>query len=266
MNVSVSALKLLISAAPDLNGSLVKKIDSNRAHFILTVELLDGSSTVYHLDIYVFNDNEVSVKEVINDLLPSCCPERHINPGGTFCLGWEHDQDLRVTDHESALHWWSILHRFLELQTRARNRKIWPGKEWAHGPAAQFQNKAETAAKALGGEWYLKLTKNKLIVKLATATGLRGRVLRLYIEHKHICSVWLDLDMVANKRQRCLCKPIGKKRPKRIRSCGDHANQIKELIINIYLQGLALQLFWEKFGNQECCNTMKNCPLRGGYK
>lgn len=260
MTGDVSALTYLINSAPELNGRLLQEIDLNKAHFELTVELPDGRSMVYELYVETEN-NGISVREITSEHLPTCCPERHINFDATFCLGWQYDQDLKVTDHATALNWWSVLQRFLILQARATNSRRWPGKEWAHGPAAIHQLKAENAAKSLGDGIYNLLIQNKLTVTTATLKGTRGSILRLYDGKIHRYSVLLDLDMVANKRQLCFCqpKPIGKR--KRIKSCGDHAFQIKELIKAIYNQEKELKQFWSLFKSKHCCNTLNSCPM-----
>lgn len=80
--------------------------------------------------------------------LPAYCPERHVNPDGSFCLG------LSAGDIESAdeaTKWWEQLQEFLRCQAIARSRGKWPpGRELAHGDAALYQLKMEEIAKERG--------------------------------------------------------------------------------------------------------------------
>lgn len=261
MKSDVGALTFLIESAHEVNARLVDQIDGRRANFHFPVDLADGSTRVYQLNLTDEN-NLIAAKEVTPQNLPSCCPERHINYDGTFCIYWQQAQDLSVKDYDSAVVWWQHLLAYLKSQVRAGKRRSWPGTEWAHGSAAIFQNLAENAAKALGGEYYQWLIDNKLTVKSVKWGDKRGPVLRLYLGHKHLCSVWGDLKVVANKRQPCLCKIKPTQNRKRIRSCGDHGEKIKELIISIYEQESATKIFWGLYKGVACCGTMNNCPLK----
>lgn len=260
MTIGIDALALLIETADQINARLIKRINATEASFEITLELSDGSSRIYLLSL-VDKKNKIYAKETTANQLPSSCPERHINDDGTFCINWQGFQDLTVLDQKSAIEWWSHLLRYLSLQVRAAKNRKWPGKEWAHGNAAKFQNSAENAARALGAEYYDLLIQKQLTVKHVKLNDSRGPLLRLYLGSKHLCSVWKTLDIVANKRQTCLCIKNSKVKRKPIRSCSDHAIQIKELITSIFLQDLEIELFWKYRKGQSCCMTMDNCPL-----
>jgi hypothetical protein len=261
MTLSETALSLAIATAPELDGRLVAQLSPAEAHFELTVDLLDGSSTVYQL-LVTAKEQFLTVKERVPEHLPAFCPQRHINYSGSFCLGWGRDEDLSVTCQESARAWWSRLHRFLVLQVRAANKKIWPGKEWAHGStAAIFQQSAEQAASKLGPTFTNALQQGKLKVVRKNKGGSRGPLLQLFMGQRHLCSVWGGLKMVANKRQPCICAPVLNKRIRRIRSCNDHAHLIKVLVLSLHEQEIAVKEFWDLCKGQTCCGTMKNCPL-----
>lgn len=261
MSVRDGSLNYLIQTADQINARLLSEVSDTEANFEITVELSDGSSTVYQLNL-VAKKNSISAKETTPNLLPASCPERHINLDGSFCIYWKQAQDLSVIDSKSAILWWQHLHGYLVLQVRAAKKRVWPGKEWAHGTAAAFQNIAENAAKALSDEYYNRLIQKKLSVKKLEWRDSRGPILKLYSGTTHLCSVWMSLDMVANKRQPCLCALQPNNKRKRIRSCSDHAHQIKELVKGIYLQDVETELFWETFKGQSCCNSMDICPLK----
>jgi hypothetical protein len=261
MTLSEAALSLAIATAPELDGRLIEQLSPTEAHFELTVDLHDGSSTVYQL-LVTAKEQFLTVKERVPEFLPAFCPQRHINYSGSFCLGWGLDEDLSVTCRESARAWWSRLHRFLGLQVRAANKKVWPGEEWAHGStAAIFQQSAEQAASKLGPIFINALKQGRLNVVRKNKGGSRGPLLQLFMEQRHLCSVWGGLKMVANKRQSCICAPVPFKRNRRMRSCNDHADLIKILVLSIHEQEIAVKEFWNLFEGQTCCGTMKNCPL-----
>lgn len=263
MTAGEATLNYVIAAAPDLQARLVEQLSPTKAHFEMIVELLDSSSKVYQL-IVEANEKDLRVKECHPEHLPAFCPQRHINVNGTFCLGWGVEQDLNVTCEDTARSWWSLLHRFLGLQVRAVNKKAWPSDEWAHGEAAIFQRSAEHAAKALGREYFNWLKQGKLRVVVKQKGGSKGPLLKLYLGPRHLCSVWKGHDKVANKRQPCICKPLPHKKIKRMRSCTDHAYQIRTLITAIHDQDTALEAFWKRFQGKPCCGTIKNCPLGSG--
>lgn len=260
MNSSMVSLTYLIQTAGEVNARLLDEVSATEANFEVTVELSDGNSTVYQLNL-VAEDHTISAKEIPPNKLPAYCPERHINRDSTFCIYWEKAQDLSVKDIESALEWWKHLLGYLARQVRAARRRAWPGKEWAHGIAAYYQMAAEDAAKALGEEYVKLLIQKQLTVKSVKLGDLRGPAYRLYIGRAHVCTLWKGLETIANKRQPCLCKPSLNHKSKRIRSCGDHAQQIKNLINGIYSLEQALEDFWAVYKGLPCCKTMDNCPL-----
>ncbi|MEP9358082.1 E2 domain-containing protein [Sphingomonas sp. KR3-1] len=88
------------------------------------------------------------------DRLPAACPELHINPGGSFCIGrWS----FRVREARQVAAFWQSLGEYLVNQHHAGRRGFWPGGRWlSHGAvAADAQLEAEKAAEEAGiGEEY----------------------------------------------------------------------------------------------------------------
>src|SRR5438552_1893103 len=64
-------------------------------------------------------------EETIGIALPKACPDRHINPGGTFCLGL--NLTTSVVNRTAAGLWWASLREFLCYQEVARRTGHWPG-------------------------------------------------------------------------------------------------------------------------------------------
>lgn len=85
----------------------------------------------------------VVVRESAPRLLPAYCPERHINAGGGFCLGFD-EPFLRPTSAARGREWWLRVRGYLEQQLDAALLRRWPGGvEWKHGAAAEWQKRLE---------------------------------------------------------------------------------------------------------------------------
>lgn len=83
------------------------------------------------------------------ELLPNCCVERHINPGGTFCVFYNSTKAIPSDDVAKA--WWIGLQRYLSDQEYARKHKEWPiHRGLSHGDAASIQLKMEELADKYG--------------------------------------------------------------------------------------------------------------------
>jgi len=91
----------------------------------------------------------VCVSEAVpGTALPAWCMERHINGDMTFCLGLDKP---RVLDEAQATAFWPALRTYLLYQQFADRNRRWPPGRWmSHGDAAYAQQRAETAAQALG--------------------------------------------------------------------------------------------------------------------
>jgi hypothetical protein len=205
----------------------------------------------------------LSVREEVPDRLPSFCPERHINQGGTFCLGFPAVDQLEVTDTETALRWLEIVWKFLKLQERAARLRRWPDdKVWAHGNAAQHQRIAQHAAAALSKDFSLKLESQRLRVERFGAKSERGPTIRAYVDGHHLFSVWERTGIAVRLKQRCFCGTSGKRTPKRLRACADHAKQASQLAVALHKWTQAEASFWKSFEGQPCCGSCNQCPFQ----
>ena len=83
-------------------------------------------------------------------VLPACCPERHINSDGTFCVHLGSTDAIESSETASA--WWESLRAFLIAQDFASRHRIWPlHSQLSHGhAAAKVQLHMEELAKPLG--------------------------------------------------------------------------------------------------------------------
>lgn len=180
-------------------------------------------------------------------LLPEVCPDRHINPDGTFCIGLRAGH--LVTDSGSAEIWWLKLQVFLTCQETAHETGLWPSfAQLSHGDAAaELQLVAEEEASQLGllDEYNsaVRFDEGPIAVALRTVDAANKRL--------------------RNGRARCVCQHCDKRgRPLLRRECW--AKKLKCLPVLEFLRRQAVANFWawhQSIGTQ-CCRTMKDCPLQ----
>lgn len=214
----------------------------------LPVQSASGVVTTYVLTISA-GFAEPRVRETSPQHLPAFCPERHINPGGWFCLTFSQAEPLVVTDEDTAVTWWAHVWKFLSLQPLAARRGVWPGEAWAHGDAARHQLRARRAAEALGLE-------DALQAGSLTVRRHRRDFVRLFQGRRRLYSVWVGPRRTATLLQPCVC---GSGHP--LRSCSGHATATADLVFAMEAQSAAEVAFWAALRGQPCCRTMKDCPL-----
>lgn len=226
------ALHCIARAAPEFGGSLT--LTSPGSGILdLPVKLVSGRKIQYTLHLNQ-SGGRVSVREETPKNLPTFCPERHINPDGTFCLYFPGATQLDVVDEATATVWLEAVYKYLKLQERARTKRAWPNSEhWAHGSAAQHQAKAQAAASALGPRFFEALADGLLSIK-ERRTRNKRRILDLWFGSSLLYSVWEATQKVLRQKQRCFCDSHDlKKTPKRLRRCGEHAKHASALVISL---------------------------------
>lgn len=258
-----------MATATDLIAELAKEFNSLAVHvdsqtLELTIGLLRADGLEVSYTIIAFSSGTtVRAKEKSSMRLPSFCPERHINPDGSFCLYWEEEGRLEVIDESSARDWWETLYQFLRHQERAAKLRRWPTAEgWAHGSAARFQKRAIAAAKGLGRSFFQALQLGRLEVRVWPKLKRNSdSTLRLYRDGVHVYSIWANKTQVLNKKQRCFCQRFNGKRPLRLRSCGTHAADAANLAKAIFEWEESEARFWHQVYGKKCCRTCEHCPL-----
>lgn len=254
-----TAFDLIAQTAPDFGGSCTRLPDAS-AILDLPVKLVDGRIIPYKL-LLKQKGEQVTAQEETPQYLPAFCPERHINPGGTFCLHYAGATCLKVVDEASARAWLETVYRYLKLQERARVQRRWPNNDaWAHGDAAHHQHRAAAAAAAINDQMASALADGRLQLKHKRSKG--RPILDMWIEGTHIYSVW-ELDKrVINQKQRCFCGKSGLRVPKRLRRCADHAKHASELILALRDWKKEEELYWKAMQKERCCGTCDSCPLQ----
>lgn len=256
-----TATELIAGLAHGFN-SLARHIDGETLELKIGLLRADGLEVPYTI-IASSSGATVKAKEKSPVRLPSFCPERHINPDGSFCLYWEGDGRLEVTDELSATVWWETLYQFLRHQERATKLRRWPTAEgWAHGDAARCQKRAIEAAARLGSEFLEELQLGRLQVRAwPKLSKNRDSTLRLYKDGVHVCSIWSNEAQVLNRKQRCFCQRKNDKRALRLKSCSTHAADAANLVQAIHEWEKSEINFWNQVDGKQCCRTCDHCPL-----
>lgn len=244
---------LLIAGQASAHGAKVINWKGDGLVVTLPVELPSGRLISYVLSIDV-SRLEPRVAEETPRHLPPACPNRHINPSGTFCMGFPEEDAIEVRTEDDAAAWWRRVMKFLVLQEAARQLRRWPtSREWAHGQeAATHQRAAERSAAGLGQRFVDGLVNRHLEPRRRAGASdfveLRENGVRLY-------SVWEGPRRVATLRQRCIC---GSGRT--FAKCGDHAHHAAELPLELLSMRFEEARFWNDMSREPCCGTLADCP------
>jgi len=95
----------------------------------------DSGFELFNLKVLTGRSGSTHVMETDKSRLPVCCPDRHINPGGTFCISY--DSTKSITSDNDAEIWWDALYRYLKNQLLVDQVRKWPVTEGlSHGDAA----------------------------------------------------------------------------------------------------------------------------------
>ena len=212
-----------------------------------------GRRTSFDLIISEVN-NQLKVKE-IGDILPEFCPNRHINPDGSFCLG--------ILDDWIAENWIKSLREFLQAQLFCNDHKKWSKnyKQWSHGDAATYQLYVEELLKTINLK-DLGLNLNSLQLFNVESRLFEENYFHIYHEDKLI---FMGTEKKIHcKRQSCICTPSGRRKHVTLGKCSKKcAEIILKILINEELRKKEEVVFWDTFKGStlKCCKTMENCEL-----
>lgn len=263
----MKSIELLVSALNDTHDSeiTIQSHEDTTLYVLLNLQRVDGKIVPYQLKINATQGAKVVVSEVTTQLLPVCCPERHINSDGTFCLYWEDDIDLGITTIDKATLWWQTLISFLLKQERAKKKREWPDKDaWAHGSAAEFQRSALSALDQIGVDFKNSVMLESIQVTYHKANKGNGNYYKVLKNGLPWYIVWEKFQRIALLRQKCLCGSNSKRRYKNtLRNCSKQSHQkyFVDFAINFYHWKTEEAAFWAHFKGKSCCGTLDECPL-----
>lgn len=263
MSIPLSPIEHLQSVAHAHHARLVSSAGGQAIYGVRPPNASGAPSAEFILEICRDGDT-VTVKEQYAVLLPSFCAERHINPGGTFCLYWGEVEPSAIKSREDAEAWWRKLLIFLLRQRSAAALRRWPGKAdaRAHGStAARFQAMAEENAAALGPRFLTALREDRLRV----TRGRRRDRIALVRDGRRLVTVLSEERRVMTLRQRCKCDDADVRRLP-LAACGDHAHQLADMVLSLDGWRRSELAFYDYLRsiNQVCCGTMDDCPLAAG--
>jgi hypothetical protein len=239
----VSTLERLLQAVPV--WASFTRMGNGSAAITAAVPRAGGTLSRRYSLVLTAHGTYVSVKETdYVRLIPASCPDRHINPNGTFCLGLRAGH--LVEDAKVAGEWWDKLLVFLTCQETAHETRTWPDyAQLSHGnEAAEIQLDAEDVARELGLHEEYKDT-------------LRGNEGAITVMARRVDLKTMHLR---NGRAACVCGRSDKRRgPLLRRQCWKA--DLKCLPVLERQRQEAVKRFWATFDDTPCCGTMDGCPL-----
>ncbi|MCK1465879.1 E2 domain-containing protein [Bradyrhizobium sp. CW10] len=200
---------------------------------------------VFQLRAVSFGD-EIRVSErSIGSSLPACCPERHINPDGSFCIGLRAGEG--ITD-ETAPAWWKKLHAFALWQETAAETGFWPSEaQLSHGEAGEIELAAERAADHLG-------LQSAYREAVAFGTGPIASSLAKINDKSRL---------LRNGRSACICGRTDRHGRSLLRRECHRTGRGCPVVLE-HWRRIKVNEYWRGLRGQACCGTMRECPLKAG--
>jgi hypothetical protein len=239
LSTSSHPVELLINVAPDWAD--VSRIHADKMNFDAIAERTSGSLTRLYELTAVYKNSQVWVGERTTKLLPSFCPDRHINEDGSFCLGLRAGEGILESN---SIVWWEKLKLFLLCQETAQETGQWPpDAQLSHGDAGEIEELAEKVARSIG-----KLNEYRNAVRFNMGPIAEGLI-----------RINRSTRQLRNGRSVCVCGRTDiKGSPILRRDCHKMGCPIEFE----FARRLATDQFWESMKGKPCCGSMLSCPLK----
>jgi len=221
-----------------------RSIDAREAQVdVVAVRSSRTFTRFFELRVVHLGDEVKVFERLIGSTLPACCPERHINPDGSFCVGLRAGEG--ITD-ETAPAWWEKLHVFILCQETATETGFWPGEaQLSHGDAGEVELAAERAAEQVG---LFPAYRDAVVFDTGpVASGL--------------AKINKKTGLLRNGRNACICGRSN--RHGRVlfrREC--HHSDLGCPIVLEHRRRIKVDEYWRGLRGQACCGTMRECPLK----
>lgn len=262
----MSAISLILATAPA--WVTVHKMGNISLGFSATPHNRSGSpgQIQYELVAEIDGDKLIAREASLGARMPSFCAERHINPGGSFCLFFGSDDPVK--NAEEATQWWHGLLIFLQHQQYADRFGRWPADaQMSHGEAAGPQMEMEEIATELGwgAEVISGMFRNEgwLADDLPNLKTRQGR----FINGRSPCPRGCTRKHAPFSKHSCSrnnCRSDCKKRHSPILRCDcPHRKEVAQLI-DLECERLKREqeiTAWLLGKGTKCCGTMRECPL-----
>jgi hypothetical protein len=227
------------------------------AQYQVEITLASMATALYSLQVIAVG-GRVTVREDPVAKLPRCCPDRHINQDGTFCLNWDEANPLPVVDETSARRWWDYLVKFLRCQEVASALRKWVCPGYAHGDAAKYQREAEQTAARLGPHVMSLVEEGCLMTRRRESHG-RARI-ELLKDGTVLARVSQRSGQLSDRKTPCICSAQDA-RP--IAECGEHAADLQALVAALYEWRVSERRFIRDLSRSgvRCCQSLDQCSL-----
>lgn len=214
----------------------------------------DSGRPMPTVQLRVWADSRVRIKERDPHRWPIACPERHIEAAGTFCLG--KGDPLSPKNNREVGIWWDWLRQFLISQFFADKERYWPsGRGLHHGKASDIQLKMEELARGT-------ILEEDVRQALEEGRGWLAESLpRLTKDRKRLTNLCAPCPRGCFKRKAPLPKGIHRKKHPIIRGNCREKGLVHSIIRLEFDRRKCEAEFWYGHPRKVCCGTMVNCPL-----
>lgn len=241
----MKSISLLIETLPNWFVVKIRNENSFEGECLLSEQSMSKDIT-FSIIVEMHSEYIYARETELGTQLPAQCYNRHIMPGGLFCLGLGYQATVKSPD--AARHWWQSLSEFLRLQTIATATGLWPRHmELDHGEAGRYHKLALDAAAELG------ISEEYELALIGEPSWISDGTVRINKTGTRILN------------GRAICPLIcGKSKSRLLRRDCCSKDAVLRLLKNDKIRSRLLTEFWnsEIQSKTICCGTMKNCPLK----
>lgn len=191
------------------------------------------------------------------ELLPKSCPERHINPDGTFCVGLDAGKNVVTADEID--NWWMLLGQFLRVQNVANRTRKWPRHRMlSHGSAGKPH------AEALEIAQRLSVTDDYELHLIGVKNWVTELVADYQIQYEEFVRKSLSTTRLSESVVQQADKAIAAAVPASKLTARKRRRLIRHLAERELERIQLEQEFWATCikSKMVCCGTMQACPLK----
>lgn len=264
MRTLPSELSLLLQEKPE--WVTVKTKTKNSFQAIILPPLLSGKQPDSYAIKIELEQKTIRVMEAVpGKKLPIFCPERHINPDSSLCIGYRAGSAVKTS--ENAKQWWESLLDHFRCQRNAARKGFWPlGKALSHGDSVKQQFQMESISMPLGlyAEVEAGIFKKSgwLGGELPRERGNSGKLVNgrsncpRGCRYTHSPSVKLQCGVIE-----CHAECVKEHNPILRVDC-PLRSEICDLVLLETKRRKLDAKFLAEVNHRECCGTMQDCPLK----
>lgn len=221
-----------------------RRQDGREAHVdVVAVRASKTFTRLFELKVVHLADEIFVFERPVGGTLPACCPERHINPGGSFCIGLRAGEGITT---ENAPVWWEKLYSFALCQETAQETGYWPREaQLSHGRAGEAELAAESAVHQLG-------LASAYREAVAFDSGFIANGLK---------KIDASSGLLRNGRSACVCGRTDRRGRTLLRRDCHHRGHGCPIVLE-HRRRILLAEYWSTLQGQKCCGTMNGCPLK----